>query len=207
MRRFAHAALAVLAALSAGGCLGKRVDLRPVSPAQEVFIPLQCQAEPPDAVTWRVLLQRGKRESVFTVLVEQHYDGELRVAGISDLGTTLFLGVAHNNGNMTVHANKTGMSDRRLSQTVLLDATIPFLIPPEHAACHMLDDGRLALVARPAPRRSHIFVYDPDGRLVEFWRLRRKRLVHSARCDVPGSWNGYAVRHYPQCYTATYRPL
>lgn len=195
---------------AATGCRGVRVDLVPIKAAEAAHIAPQTTI-PTDSAAWRVMMRRGKRDIVFTVLTESHKDEGLRVAGLSDLGNTLFLADVAPDGHVTVLSNKTGVSGKRLENSFVRDAIVPFVyINPENAQAYKTEDGRIAQQAITAPGRSHAHVYGvSDGMAQEYWRLHGRRRVYRATCVTPGGGfqEGFEVYDSAQRYSAVYRPL
>lgn len=194
----------------AAGCRGARVDLIPLNATEVVHIAHQTTI-PADSAAWRVMMRRGKRDIVFTVLTETHKNDGLRVAGLSDLGNTLFLADIAPDGHVTVLSNKTGVSGKRLENSFVRDAIVPFVyISPENAHAYKTEDGRIVRQASTASGRSHAHVYGvSDGMVQEYWRLHGRRRVYRATCVTPGAWfqEGYEVYDSARRYSAVYRPL
>lgn len=210
MSRAARAGAALILIALLQGCFGGRLPLNPERGAHPGPVVMPC-LDTQDSVAWRVRLQRGRRDSVFTVVVERGDGGVFRVAALNDVGGTLFQATSSADGlSVQVERNNLPMPNRILAQTFVQDALLPFLAcPPEDAAWQRLGDGRLARMTTLSRHLRRVCVHQPaDGAVVECYRVRGRRIAYHARLNTPGlPFDGYAIQSYRPRYSAVYRPI
>jgi len=200
----------VITLLLLEGCLGGRLVLQSPSAARPGLV--APPANTPDSHRWRVHLNRGGKDSTFTVLIERNAGNGFMVAALNDMGGTVFQATTAEDGSQgAIQRNNLHMPDPVLARTWVQDALLAFLAqPPEEAKQYVLKNGRTALIAHRSRGSACAYVLrERDGALDEFLRLRHHYITYRARFITPGKpfQGGYTITCYRPRYTAVYRPL
>lgn len=200
----------VFALLLLGGCFGGRLAFTPSDTVRPSLV--TPPANTPDFHRWRVHLNRGGKDSTFTVLIEQNAGNGFQVAALNDMGGTVFQATTAGNGvQAAIQRNNLRIPDHVLARTFVQDALLAFLaLPPDGAEPHVLNNGRPALITHHSRGRACAYIFrEKDGALDEFMRLRHHSITYHARFTTPGQpfQGGYKITCYRPRYTAVYRPM
>jgi len=123
------------------------------------------------------------------------------IAGITDIGSTLYAARIDAEGHGRVVSNSLPFSDRWLLEGLIAELLIPWNEPDETCRLYRRPDDTYVLACKER-RTTHRFIFDGTGTYRQFHRLRGSRLLSRAilewddgtipktiRIDLPG-------RHY-----------
>jgi hypothetical protein len=154
--------------------------------------------------THRAILTTRGRESALTGVVHSKPDGTIRLAGISDLGRTVFCVSRWPDGKATVERRLPVLSDSALINGPLRDVeAIYFRRPPKNAILEQRDGGLVSLVSGKGSGRREEFLFDASSqRLVGYYLVRGSRCVYKIQYADYGMFPGWS-RPTPRTITIT----
>jgi hypothetical protein len=121
------------------------------------------------------VLRSGGREISLAEVVKKSPEGGFAVAGVTDIGNTLYAVQIDLDGKGRVISKSLPFSDRWLLDHLVTELLIPWNGPPETSEVYRLPDGGWALI-HEENRLIHVFVFDETGNWTEFRRLAGGRL-------------------------------
>ena len=138
---------------------------------------LLASYRPPEVqrVVYRTVLRSGGREISLAEVVKRSPEGGFSVAGVTDIGNTLYAVQIDPDGKGRVISKSLPFSDRWLLDHLVTELLIPWNGPPETSELYRLSDGGWALIHQE-DRLTRAFVFDEMGNWAEFRRLAGGRL-------------------------------
>ena len=143
--------------------------------------------EAPQAV-FRTLIRWGAREVSLTEVVKVSADGGLSVAGVTDIGSTLYAVQVDPEGRGRVLRKSLPFSDQWLLDSLIADLLVPWKRPKETCQLHRQEDQTWALVC-PEQNITRVFLFDEAGSWQQFQRLRGSRLLSRTSLE----WDGQPI--------------
>ena len=137
-----------------------------------------------------ILATRGS-EFFFTLYVAAQPPHELRVAAVSDLGTTLMEATCDENGVVVVRESS-GM-DARMIEDLLLYLRALFLGPAPEAALVRLADARLALHGGHALYLPQAILVGRDGRQAGLLTIEQQEKGRARTFRIDSHTRGYTA--------------
>ena len=177
-------AIIPILSLVVAGCAGPRA-LGPAldDPARRAALLRAC--ERPDAArgVFQTVVRWPGRELSLTEIVKRHRDGGYSVAGISDVGSTLYAARVAADGRGEIVSKSLPFSDRWLLEGFVAELLVPWNRPDETSQLHEMAEGAFALV-QTEDRLRHIYLFDAAGQWVGYQRLTGSR----RRYEVSLEW-------------------
>jgi len=137
---------------------------------------------------FRTLIRWGPREVSLTEVVKVSDEGGLSVAGVTDIGSTLYAVQLDPQGRGRVLRKTLPFSDRWLLDSLIADLLVPWNGPKEACQLHKRADQSWALIC-PEQGVTRIFLFDEAGRWQQFQRLRGSRLLSRISLE----WDGQPI--------------
>ncbi len=177
----------ILICLLAGipGCAGSPPLGEPVDNAARRAALLAAWQRPEvSQAIFRTVIRWGSRELSLVEIVKPTPERGYSVAGITDVGNTLYAVQVDADGEGRVLSKSLPFSDRWLLEGPVTEVLIPWTGPAESSELRRLPDGTWALVDR-GNRTTRMFVFDRTGT----WR--ELRLLSGTRELIRASleWN------------------
>ena len=124
---------------------------------------------------FRTLIRWPGRELSLVEIVKALPEGGFSVAGVTDIGTTLYAVRVDSNGTGCVVDKSLPFSDRWLLEGLVAELLLPWNGPHQGSTLYTLSDGGWALVYEEG-RITRMFLFDQAGRWQESRRLSGCRL-------------------------------
>lgn len=131
------------------------------------------------------MLRSGGREISLVEIVKTFLEGGFSVAGVTDIGNTLYAVQIDPDGKGRVISKSLPFSDRWLLDHLVKELLIPWNGPQETSELYRLPDEGWALV-HEENRLACMFVFDEIGNWTEFRRLAGGRL----QSRISLEWDG-----------------
>jgi hypothetical protein len=180
-----HAARLILICLLAGvcGCASQPPLGTPSEDAARQAALLQACRRPevPKAV-FRTLIRWGGRELSLTEVVEPSAQGGFSVAGVTDIGSTLYAARIDPEGKGHIVSNALPFSNRWLLDGLVTELLMPWNGPDETCRLYRSPDETWTLI-RSAGRDIRMFLFDEAGRWQEFRRFSGSHLCTRATLE------------------------
>lgn len=162
--------------VGASGCLCPQSLGEPVDDTARRAA-LLASYRPPEAkrVVYRTVLRSGGREISLAEVVKVFPEGGVSVAGVTDIGNTLYAVQIDPDGKGRVVSKSLPFSDRWLLDHLVKELLIPWNGPQETSELYRLPDESWALI-HEENRLTCMFVFDEMGNWTEFRRLAGGRL-------------------------------
>jgi hypothetical protein len=144
----------------------------------------------PDArkVVFRTIVLWPGREVSLVEVVKVFPEGGFSVAGVTDIGNTLYAVRIDPGGQARVVSKSLPFSNQWLLEGLVAELLVPWNGPDEAGELYRLQEGTLALIGQEG-RFTLVFVFDHAGRWQEFRRLSGCRLVSRTLLE----WDGGTV--------------
>ncbi len=151
---------------------------------------LLASYRPPEVLraVYRTVIRLGGREISLAEVIKISPEGGFAVAGVTDIGNTLYAAQIDPDGTGRVISKSLPFSDRWLLDHLVRELLIPWNGPQETSQLYRLPDESWALI-HEEPRLTCMFVFDRMGNWTEFRRLAGSRL-HSR---VSLEWDGESI--------------
>ena len=158
------------------GCLSPQPLGEPVEDTAKRAALLKSY-RPPEVqrVVYRTVLRSGGREISLAEVVKRSPEGGFSVAGVTDIGNTLYAVQIDPDGKGRVISKSLPFSDRWLLDHLVTELLIPWNGPPETSELYRLPDRGWALI-HEEDRLTRVFVFDEMGNWTESRRLAGGRL-------------------------------
>lgn len=137
---------------------------------------------------FRTLIRWGGREISLTEIVKPSPDGSLSVAGITDIGSTLYAAQIDPDSHGQILSKSLPFSDRWLLEGLIAELLIPWNGPPETSQLYERSDGTWAMACKKR-RATHLFIFNEAGTWQYFHRLTGSRVLSRAVLE----WDGDPV--------------
>lgn len=124
---------------------------------------------------FRTLIRWPGRELSLVEIVKALPEGGFSVAGVTDIGTTLYAARIDPNGTGRVVDKSLPFSDRWVLEGLVAELLLPWNGPHQGGELYALSDGGWALVYEEG-RITGVFLFNQAGRWREFHRLSGCRL-------------------------------
>ena len=172
--------------VGASGCAFQQSPGEPIDdPAQRAALLDSYRRPHVTKAVFRTLIRWGKREISLTEIVQPTPEGNLSVAGMTDIGSTLYAAQVTPDGRGQVLSKSLPFSDRWLLDDLIAELLIPWNGPSETAQLYRQPDGTWALVCKER-RATRRFIFDAAGTWRHLHRLAGSRLLSRATLE----WNG-----------------
>jgi hypothetical protein len=179
----------VCLSLGVGGCASPLSLGEPVNDAaRRAALRQACRRPQVTEAVFRTLIRWPGREIALTEVVKVPPEGGFQVAGITDLGSTLYAVQVAPNGDGRVLSKSLPFSDRWLLDGLVAELLLPWQGPHEADQLYRQPDGTWALVHQTGDD-TYIFVFDASGKWQEIRHLTRGRL----RCRAFLEWDAEPV--------------
>ncbi len=186
-----HTACLIFICLLTGvsGCAGTSLVGKPIDDAARRAALLTAWRRPdvPKAI-FRTVIRWGPRELSLVEIVKPNPEGGYSVAGITDVGNTLYAVQIDPAGAGRVLSKALPFSDRWLLEGPVAELLIPWSGPAETSRLHALPDGAWALVDENH-RLTRMFVFDQT----DIWRELRLFSGNRPLVRISLEWNGGSV--------------
>jgi hypothetical protein len=123
-----------------------------------------------------------------TEIVRAAPDGGLAVAGITDIGSTLYAAQVGPDGRGHVVSNSLPFSNQWLLDGLVAELIVPWYGPNEACQLYKQSDGTWALACAEG-RITRLFIFDEAGTWQQLCRLSGSRLLSRTFLE----WDGQAV--------------
>ncbi|UCG47395.1 MAG: hypothetical protein JSU94_18125 [Phycisphaerales bacterium] len=137
---------------------------------------------------FRTLVQWPGREVSLVEVIKVFPEGGFAVAGISDIGSTLYAVQIDSRGQADVVSKSLPFSDKWLLEGLVAELLVPWRGPGQADGLYRLDGGELALI-RQQDHTMLVFVFGEGGQWRQFRRLSGCRL----RSQTLLEWDGGSV--------------
>jgi hypothetical protein len=141
----------------------------------------------PQAV-FRTLIRWGSREVSLTEVVKVSAAGGLSVAGVTDIGSTLYAVRVDPDGRGHVLRQSLPFSDQWLLDSLIADLLVPWNRPKETCQLYKQAHRTWALVC-PEQGITRVFLFDETGSWRRSLRLRGARLLSRISLE----WDGQSL--------------
>ncbi len=140
-------------------------------------------------VVFRSLVQWPGREVSLVEVVKVFPEGGFAIAGITDVGSTLYAVRIDSGGKASVVSKSLPFSDKWLLEGLVAELLVPWRGPGQDDGLYRLDGGALAFI-RQQDHAALVFVFDEGGQWRQFrrfssCRLRSRTLLEWDRGSVP----------------------
>ncbi len=177
-----HAARLILMCLLAAvcGCASQPPLGTPIDDTTRQTALLQAYRRPavPQAV-FRTVIRWGGRELSLTEVVQPAPQGGLSVAGVTDIGSTLYAAQIDAEGKGHVVTNALPFSNQWLLDGLVTELLVPWNGPNGTCRLYQSPDGTWTL-NQSAGRDIRVFLFDEGGRWHEFRRFSGSHLCSRA---------------------------
>jgi len=162
------------------GKLGPAID----DPARRAQFLHACQ--PPDVsrAVFQTVVRWPGRELPLTEIVKRHPEGGYSVAGVSDVGSTLYAARVTAAGQGEIISKALPFSDRWLLDGFVAELLIPWIGPDEMSELRTLPDGTEVL-AQGEGKLTRAYLFDASGQWVAVQRVSGCRV----RCRISLEWD------------------
>lgn len=126
-------------------------------------------------VTFQTLMHWDGREISLVEVVKVFPQGGFSIAGVSDIGKTLYSAQIGREGKGRIISNTLPVSDQWLIENLITELLIPWNGPDETYRLYQLPEGRWAMV-NGAEDDSKVFIFDKEGKWLEYRRILNCRL-------------------------------
>jgi len=156
----------------------------------EQFAALLRRYQRPDAlkVVFRTLVVWPGREVSLVEVVKVFPEGGFAVAGITDVGNTLYAVRIDSGGQSNVVSKSLPFSNKWLLEGLVAELLVPWRGPDQRGELYRLDEGPLALI-RQQDRATLVFVFDEGGQ----WQQFRRFSGCGLRSQTLLEWDGGSV--------------
>ena len=163
-------------ALAVAGCAGP-LALGPVvdDPARRTSLLRVCERSDPARAVFQTVVRWPGTALSLTEIVKHHPGGGYSVAGVADVGKTLYAARVRADGRGRIISKSLPFSDRWLLEGFVAELLVPWTQPDESSELHELADGTFALVQKEG-RLNHVYLFDASERWVGYRRLSGTRL-------------------------------
>jgi hypothetical protein len=134
-------------------------------------------------VTFQSLIHWGGHEIFLIEVVKVLPQGGFSVAGVSDIGKTLYSAQIEREGKGRIISNALPVSERWLMENLITELLIPWNGPDETYQLYQISEGRWAMV-NGAEDDSKVFIFDKEGKWLEYRRILNCRL----KCRESVEW-------------------
>ena len=175
--------------VAVSGCASHQSLGEPIDDASRRTALLQTYHRPdvPKAV-FRTLIRRGGREIALTEVVRAAPQGGVAVAGLTDIGSTLYAAQVGPDGRGRVISNSLPFSDQWLLDGLVAELLVPWYGPNE--ACNLYRQGNDTwALACEEDGITRVFLCDGAGNWQQFCRLSGSRLLSRTFLE----WDGQPV--------------
>jgi hypothetical protein len=171
--------------LMVAGCAGPRA-LGPAvdDPGRRASLLKACERPAATRGVFQTVVRWPGRELSLTEIVKRHPDGGYSVAGVSDVGSTLYAARVTDDGRGEIVSKSLPFSDRWLLEGFVAELLVPWSRPDETSQLHETADGTFALVQNEE-RLRHVYLFDASGQWVAYRRLAGSR----QRYEVSLEWS------------------
>jgi hypothetical protein len=139
-------------------------------------------------VIFRTLIRWGEREIALTEIVKTDPEGGAAVAGITDIGSTLYAAQVGPDGRGQVISNALPFSDQWLLDGLVAELLIPWHGPDQACQLHRQPGNAWALACQE-DRITRLFVFDEAGHWQRLCRFSNSRLLSRTFLE----WDGQSV--------------
>jgi hypothetical protein len=153
---------------------------------------LRGQIRVPDVnqVVFQTVVRWPGREVSLVEIVKEEPAGTLSVAGLSDIGNTVYTVRFNEAGDAEVLKNQLPLSNTWLVEGLVADLLVPWQHPFAFAELRRLDSGAWMLL-QESETGQELFVFDEDRQWEQYGRLRGKRVLSQTVLY----WDGETVPH------------
>jgi hypothetical protein len=146
---------------------------------------LLSSSKPPEVneVSFRTVIRWGGREIPLVEVVKVFPEGEFSVAGVSDIGKTLYSARIDGEGRGCVISNVLPVSNNWLLENLIAELLVPWNGPGAACKLYKLPDEQWALVDG-SDQAAKVFIFDETGQWLEYRRISGCRL----RCSISLEW-------------------
>ncbi|MBN1506024.1 MAG: hypothetical protein JW955_04215 [Sedimentisphaerales bacterium] len=174
---------------AASGCASYQSLGEPIDDASRRTALLQaCPRPDVSEAIFRTLIRWGGREISLTEVVKAVPDGGAAVAGITDIGSTLYAAQIGPDGRGHVISNSLPFSDQWLLDGLVAELLVPWYGPNEACQLYRQPGNAWALACREG-RITRLFTFDETGNWRQFCRLSGSRLL--SRISI--EWDGRSI--------------
>jgi len=165
------------------GCASQPPLGAPIEDAARWATLVQAYRRPevPRAV-FRTVIRWGSREISLTEVVQPAPQGGLSVAGVTDIGSTLYAARIDPEGQGHVVTNALPFSNRWLLDGLVAELLVPWNGPDETCRLYQSPDGTWTLV-RALGRDIRMFLFDESGNWHGFRRFSGSHLCSRASLE------------------------
>ena len=175
--------------LGGSGCAYQQSFGEPIDDVARRAALLQAYPRPNvSQAVFRTLIRWGKREVSLTEVVKTSPDGGLSVAGVTDIGSTLYAAQIDPNGRGHIINKSLPFSNRWLLDGLIAELLIPWNGPNETCRLHRQADNTWAFVCQEQ-RITRVFIFDGAGSWQQFHRVKGSRLLSRAFLE----WDGQPI--------------
>ncbi len=175
--------------LGGSGCAYERSFGEPVDDAARRAVLLQAYPRPDvSQAVFRTLIRWGKREVSLTEVVKAFPDGSLSIAGVTDIGSTLYAAQIDPNGRGQVINKALPFSDQWLLDGLVAELLIPWNGPTQACRLYTQANNAWALVCQEQ-RITRVFIFDGAGNWRQFQQRRGDRVLSQAFLE----WDGQRI--------------
>jgi len=139
-------------------------------------------------VLFRSVIRWGKREVPLTEVVKVLPEGGYSVAGITDIGSTLYAVRIAAQGPAKVLRKALPFSDAWLTRNLVAELMVPWTAPPASGQLYRLPDGACAWT-HTSDHTTVMYTFSAAGQ----WRTFRRFSGNRVRCVVELEWDGQSV--------------
>jgi hypothetical protein len=188
LKRAIHSILICLL-VGASGCasyisLGEPID----DVSRQAALIEACPSPDLSKVVFRTVIQWPGREISLVEVVKAFPDGRLSVAGVTDIGNTLYAVQIDPDGKGQVVSKSLPFSDRWLLDGLVAELLVPWNGPNQSCQLYKQPDGTRTLI-RTDKRFTRMFIFDGAGCWSECRLLSNHRLVS----QVSAEWDGESI--------------
>jgi hypothetical protein len=189
--RIAAGTILVCLLIGASGCMCRQ-NFGELSDDSSMRATLLNGSKPPEVseVSFRTVIRWGGREISLVEVVKAFPEGNFSVAGVTDIGKTLYSVQIDSQGKGHVISKVLPVSDKWLLENLVTELLIPWKGPDETFQLYKQPDGKWALV-NEAENTAKVFIFDETDNWLEFHRISDCRL----RCKESFKWG---QRHVPK---------
>ncbi len=175
--------------LGGSGCAYQQSFGEPIDDTARRAALVQAYPRPDvSQAVFRTLIRWGKREVSLTEVVKRSPDGSLSVAGVTDIGSTLYAAQIDSHGRGRIIHKALPFSDQRLLDGLIAELLIPWNGPNRTCQLYRQADNTWAFVCREQ-RIARVFIFDGAASWQQFHRVQGSRLLSRAFLE----WDGQPI--------------